>query len=272
MGDAELDEGAVWEALMDPMVSGLGELVWIVDLNRQSLDRVVPANDAKRLQGMFEAVGWQVLTVKYGGLLTGLFERPGGDALRQRIESMSNPEYQRLLRCDADTLRLRLPGTDPDASRVAALIADIDDSTLLAAVRNLGGHDMSALMEAFDEIDDARPTVVFAYTVKGHGLASEGHPQNHSSLLTETQLQALAERVGVSIDDPWRTFEPTPRPVSCVRRWRRGCTATQSPTSRRQSFRRTWAGLRPVGPPRRQPWAARCSTSRARRPRRRGAS
>ena len=217
VGDAELDEGAVWEALMDPMVSGLGELVWIVDLNRQSLDRVVPANDAKRLQGMFEAVGWQVLTVKYGGLLTGLFERPGGDALRQRIDSMSNPEYQRLLRCDADTLRLRLPGTDPDASRVAALIADIDDSTLLAAVRNLGGHDMSALMEAFDEIDDARPTVVFAYTVKGHGLASEGHPQNHSSLLTETQLQALAERVGVSIDDPWRTFEPDSAPgVLCA--------------------------------------------------------
>src|SRR4051794_251689 len=32
VGDAELDEGAVWEAIVDPMVPRLGELRWIVDL------------------------------------------------------------------------------------------------------------------------------------------------------------------------------------------------------------------------------------------------
>ncbi len=83
------------------MVAELGEVVWIVDLNRQSLDRVVPNLGAHRLQGMFAAAGWQVLTVKYGHLLSELFARPGGDALRARIDAMSNPEYQRLLRCDA---------------------------------------------------------------------------------------------------------------------------------------------------------------------------
>src|ERR1700748_3424561 len=66
LGDAELDEGAVWEAILDPGVAELGEVVWIVDLNRQSLDRVVPNIGAPRLQGMFAAAGWQVLTVKYG--------------------------------------------------------------------------------------------------------------------------------------------------------------------------------------------------------------
>ncbi len=55
VGDAELDEGAVWEAVLDPMVAELGEVVWIVDLNRQSLDRVVPNIAAERLQGMFSA-------------------------------------------------------------------------------------------------------------------------------------------------------------------------------------------------------------------------
>src|SRR5215207_2460253 len=94
VGDAELDEGAVWEAVLDPMVAELGEVVWIVDLNRQSLDRVVPTMGATRLQGMFAAAGWQVLTVKYGARVEELFTRPGGSALRARIDAMPNPEYQ----------------------------------------------------------------------------------------------------------------------------------------------------------------------------------
>src|SRR6185437_6145053 len=75
LGDAELDEGAVWEAILEPSVAELGEIVWVVDLNRQSLDRVVPNIAAGRLQGMFASAGWQVLTVKYGHLLEELFTR-----------------------------------------------------------------------------------------------------------------------------------------------------------------------------------------------------
>src|SRR4051812_33887983 len=183
VGDAELDEGAVWEAVLDPMVAELGEVVWIVDFNRQSLDRVVPSMDAPRLQGMFAAAGWQVLTVKYGRLLSELFARPGGAALRDRIDAMSNAEYQRLLRRTPDELRAMLPGEGPGAADIGALIAEVPDADLLAAVRNLGGHDLAALREAFAQIDDTRPTVVLAYTLKGYGLAMEGHPQNHSALL-----------------------------------------------------------------------------------------
>src|SRR3954454_2737081 len=123
VGDAELDEGACWEAILDPMVGELGEVVWVVDLNRQSLDRVVPILGATRLQGMFAAAGWQVLTVKYGRLLEELFTRPGGTALRARIDEMSNPEYQRLLRCTDAQLRERLPGDDPD---LRGLVASVD--------------------------------------------------------------------------------------------------------------------------------------------------
>jgi pyruvate dehydrogenase E1 component len=203
VGDAELDEGAVWEAVLDPMVAELGEVVWVVDLNRQSLDRVVPMMGATRLQGMFAAAGWQVLTVKYGRLLEELFARPGGGALRDRIDAMSNPEYQRLLRHDPADLRRLLPGEGPGATEIAALIADLPDADLRAAVRNLGGHDPAALRAAFAQIDDTRPTVVLAYTLKGYGLATEGHPQNHSALLTEAQLHELAARVGADPADPW---------------------------------------------------------------------
>ncbi|MEX2289071.1 MAG: transketolase C-terminal domain-containing protein [Mycobacteriales bacterium] len=208
VGDAELDEGAVWEAILDPAVAELGELVWVVDLNRQSLDRVVPNIAAPRLEGMFHAAGWQVLTVKYGRVLTELFARPQGDALRARLDEMTNPEYQRLLRVSPDILRERLPGTGPHRQAVSELLASIDDGHLHAALRNLGGHDLGALLEAYAQIDDGRPTVVFAYTVKGNGLASEGHPQNHSALLTEEQMRELAQRCGTVLEYPWSRFAP----------------------------------------------------------------
>ena len=218
IGDAELDEGACWEAIADPVVAGLGEVCWIVDLNRQSLDRIVAVASAERLRGMFAAAGWQVLTVKYGRLLQELFGQPGGNALRRRIDSMSNGEYQRLLRCSGEQLRERLPGSGEDAAALRALLGPLDDAALRAAIGNLGGHDLSALDGALAAIDDTRPTVIFAYTVKGYGLATEGHPQNHSSLLSAGQMAELAARAGMSVEAPGARFGPeTPAGQLCAR-------------------------------------------------------
>jgi len=205
LGDAELDEGAIWEAVLEPAVAELGEIVWVVDLNRQSLDRIVPGIAAGRLQGMFGSAGWQVLTVKYGRLLEELFSRPGGSELRLRIDEMPNAEYQRLLRCPAAEVRERLPG---GSAPIAALIAGLDDQTLTDAVRNLGGHDLAALDQAYAAIDDTRPTVILAYTIKGYGLPTQGHPQNHSALLTTEQMRDLASRLGADLDRPWSRFDP----------------------------------------------------------------
>ncbi|RAY17267.1 pyruvate dehydrogenase [Actinomadura craniellae] len=235
LGDAELDEGAIWEAILDPMVTELGELVWIVDLNRQSLDRVLPLIGTPRFEGMFEAAGWQVLTVKYGRLLQDLFARPGGAALRARIDAMPNPEYQRLLRCPPQQLRERVPGDGPDRARISALLDDLDDQELHAAIRNLGGHDLAALADAFAAIDDTRPTVIFAYTIKGHRLASEGHPQNHSALVTAAQLEELAHRVGADPTTPWARFAP-------------GTAAAALCADTAQRLRRTLLPARPPAP------------------------
>jgi pyruvate dehydrogenase E1 component len=216
VGDAELDEGAVWEAILDPAVADLGEVVWIVDLNRQSLDRVVPNIAADRLVAMFRAAGWQVLTVKFGQLLESLFARPGGDALRDRILQMPNPEYQRLLRCTSQELRERLPGAGSRSAEIATLIAPLDDETLTAAIRNLGGHDLAALIDAYRQIDDSRPTVIFAYTIKGYGLPTEGHPQNHSALLSQGEFDSLAAQLEMDAQRPWARFaEGTPERIRC---------------------------------------------------------
>jgi pyruvate dehydrogenase E1 component len=244
VGDAELDEGAVWEAVTDPAVAELGEITWIVDLNRQSLDRVVPNIAAGRLQGMFEAAGWQVLMLKYGQLLTKLFARPGGEELRRRIDEMTNPEYQRLLRCGPAELRERLPDAD---GPLRGLVDDLDDVTLLAAIRNLGGHDLASLDDAFAAIDDTRPTVIFAYTVKGYGLPTQGHPQNHSALLTASQMTQLAESLGTDPEDPWAPFAPgSPAALACQdasARLRREAIPTQAPLSVPADMGRTPTGV-----------------------------
>jgi pyruvate dehydrogenase E1 component len=218
LGDAELDEGACWEAIVDPVSPTLGEVLWIVDLNRQSLDRVVPQIAANRLIAMFEAAGWHTVTVKYGRRLQELFERDGGQALRQRVDDMPNEEYQRLLRSDAQELRERLPGSGRGARELTRLIGDLEDAELLRAIRDLGGHDLSKLLAAFAEADAVtdRPSVVFAYTIKAWRLATEGHPGNHSALLTAAQWEQLGHELGADPADPWAAFEPgTPTHELC---------------------------------------------------------
>jgi pyruvate dehydrogenase E1 component len=208
VGDAELDEGAIWEALVDPTVASLGEVLWVVDLNRQSLDRVVPDIAAGRVGSMFDAAGWQTITVKYGRWLEELFSRPGGEALRRRIDEMPNEEFQRLLRSPAEQLRRLLPGSGPYRDEVARIVSDIDDADLARALRDLGGHDLALLLDAFARADDSpdRPTVIFAYTIKAWRLPTEGHPGNHSALLTQEQWESLAATLGTDTEDPWAPF------------------------------------------------------------------
>ena len=203
VGDAELDEGAIWEALVDPIVPRLGEVLWVVDLNRQSLDRVVPDIAAGRITKMFEAAGWQTITLKYGRRLEELFARDGGEALRRRIDEMPNEEYQRLLGAPEPILRDALA-----RGGAQRLIADVDDGELALSLRDLGGHDLSLLLDAFATADAQKnqPSVIFAYTIKAWRLPTEGHPTNHSSLLTQDQWEQLAGDLGADPADPWAAF------------------------------------------------------------------
>jgi pyruvate dehydrogenase E1 component len=190
------------------MVARLGEVLWIIDLNRQSLDRVVPDMAAGRLRGMFDAAGWETITVKYGRRLRELFLRDGGEALRERIDSMSNEEYQRLLRSPAAELRQRLPGDNGRAREVARLVAELDDAEITAAIADLGGHDLADLLDAFRRADEIRerPAVIFAYTIKARGLPTQGHPANHSALMSDEQWAQLAAELGADVADPWAGF------------------------------------------------------------------
>ncbi len=209
IGDAELDEGNVWEAVAEEALSGLGNVLWIVDLNRQSLDRVIPGVRAGRLKALFHAAGWHVIEAKYGDRLQEVYARPGGSALRQRIDDMSNEEYQALIRNDGPTMRERLiEGTLSGRDELSKVVSGISDEELPGIISDLGGHNLVELLRCFQAVDAVkdRPSVLFAYTIKGWGLPIAGDPMNHSALLTNAQMDQLRADLNIPDDDEWATF------------------------------------------------------------------
>ncbi|KIR66817.1 transketolase-like TK C-terminal-containing protein [Micromonospora haikouensis] len=208
IGDAELDEGNIWEAVADPATTGLGNVMWLVDFNRQSLDRVVPGVRINQWRGQFEAAGWHVVEVKYGRRLAQAYARPGGEALRDWIDAMPNEQYQSLFGLAGPALRERF--CDGAPAGIAELIADVADDELAPLVTDLGGHDLQAMLDAYAQCDAVtdRPSVVFAYTVKGWGLPIAGNPRNHSALLTTEQVDALRAAHGLTPATEWDRLDP----------------------------------------------------------------
>ena len=212
VGDAELDEGNIWEAVAEPAVAGCGNVTWLIDLNRQSLDRVVPGIRETQLAGMFHAAGWQVIEAKYGRRLTDRMAGPGGQALRRRIDEMANEEYQVLIRRPGAEARDRAisGGRAEDRDDLRRALADLADTDIARVLADLGGDAAGELVRALAEADAdrSRPTVIFAYTVKGWNLPFAGDSMNHSALLTAEQVEALAPALGADAGDPWATFAP----------------------------------------------------------------
>ena len=208
VGDAELDEGNVWEAIADPATQELGNFTMVVDLNRQSLDRVIPDIAAVRLKRFFADAGWHVAEAKYGARLTAAFAEPGGDALAAHIDSLTNEAYQELFALSASDLRHKfLVGADP---AVVSMADRYDDDELARLITDLGGHDLGLLIDTFRECDEAtdRPSVVFAYTIKGYGLPMAGDPMNHAALLSAEQLDDVRTQVGLDDSTEWDRFDP----------------------------------------------------------------
>lgn len=209
VGDAELDEGVVWEAVADPTMEDASNILWIVDLNRQSLDRIIPGIRVRCWREMFAANGWKIVDAKYGRKLQAAFQEPNGELLRTAIDDMSNELYQRLLRVKPSTLREWLPKTSRFPDDMERLISRWDDEELPTLFSDLGGHDISTLRTAFDELNLERgPHVMFAYTLKGWRLPIIGHPRNHSTKLKKSEMDALRQMVGIDPDDTTFQFPP----------------------------------------------------------------
>jgi pyruvate dehydrogenase E1 component len=210
VGDAELDEGNVWEALGEEAVGRLSSVLWIVDVNRQSLDRITPDARRGQLAALFAAFGWRVIELRWGSRLLDLFGRPGGARLRARLESMPHAEYQGLLRLPAGAARKAL-ATAPDGGvdrAVERLLARLPDDDVPALLQDLGGHDLRAIDAAFAEAErqPGPPAVILADTVKGWGLPFAGDPLNHTALLGQAQIEDLRAQMGIERGHEWDAF------------------------------------------------------------------
>ncbi len=206
VGDAELDEGNVFEALLQGWKHKVRDLWWVVDYNRQSLDAVITDRLFARFNRLFASMGWRVVTIKYGKKLQAAFRQPGGEALRQWIDTCANSLYSALVVKGAAAWRERILADIGDREGVRQLLESYDDPQLEALVTDLGGHCLESVLEAFASVEDDQPTCFIAYTIKGHGLPLAGHKDNHSGLLSPEQMMTLREQHGIAEGDEWQAF------------------------------------------------------------------
>jgi len=206
MGDAELDEGNIYEALIEGYKHNLRNCWWIIDYNRQSLDAVTSDRMFTRFTDIFETTGWKVITLKYGKLQQAAFKKPGGIALRDWIDECPNDLYSALTYKGGTAWRARLLADIGNKRGVKALVASYNDDALNALMTNLGGHDMELLLETFRSIDSTQPHCFICYTVKGYGLPFQGHKDNHAGLMNPTQMHAFRDQMGIQEGGEWDKF------------------------------------------------------------------
>jgi pyruvate dehydrogenase E1 component len=206
MGDAELDEGNIYEALIEGYKHDLRNCWWIVDYNRQSLDATTADRMFRRFDDIFETCGWRVVTLKYGKRQLAAFARPGGSALRGWIDTCPNADFAALTYQGGSAWRDRLMRDIGGKRNVATLLQSYDDADLAALMTNLGGHCIETLVEAFAAAADERCTLFIAYTVKGYGLPFAGHKDNHAGLMNPSQIEHLRDDLGIAPGSEWEPY------------------------------------------------------------------
>jgi pyruvate dehydrogenase E1 component len=207
VGDAELDEGNIFEAMLEGWKQGLRNCWWIIDYNRQSLDAVVHEGLWERYEQLFKNFGWDVVILKYGSLQQAAFREPGGETLRNWIDACPNQLYSALVFQGGAAWRKRLNDEIGDQGPVTKLIESRSDDELARLMNNLGGHDLPSIVEAFDQIDHDRPTCFIAYTVKGFGLPIAGHKDNHAGLMTPAQMESFRAAMNIRPGREWDAYE-----------------------------------------------------------------
>ncbi|MCH9751252.1 MAG: transketolase [Alphaproteobacteria bacterium] len=204
LGDAELDEGNIYEALIEAYKHDIRNTWWIVDYNRQSLDATTSEKMFDRFDDIFETAGWDVLTLKYGARQRAAFKKPGGARLRKWIDDCPNDLYAALTYEGGASWRRRLTKDLSRSAKTLELIDSYGDETLGNLMTELGGHCLVTLLEAFEQAAASEtPKLIIAYTTKGRHLPFQGHKDNHSGLMTPTQIGELRDKLGISEGQEW---------------------------------------------------------------------
>ena len=237
MGDAEIDEGNVHEALLEYWKHGLRNCWWVIDYNRQSLDSVVSDRLFMKMAGLFDNLGWKVVLLKYGKLLQKAFAEPGGEHLRRWIDDCPNMLYSALVFEGAAAWRRQLEKDLAGHPLTLEIVRRLDDASLARLMTNLGGHDMESILEAFEEAPEDQPVCFIAYTIKGFGLPFQGHKDNHSGLMTKAQMHEYRARQGINQGEEWEKFSGLELPKDVLQPFLERVPFVQKGRRRRQAAR-----------------------------------
>ncbi|HEX5327057.1 MAG TPA: 1-deoxy-D-xylulose-5-phosphate synthase N-terminal domain-containing protein, partial [Acetobacteraceae bacterium] len=222
-GDAELDEGNIYEALLEGWKHDVRDLWWIVDYNRQSLDSVVPDRLFGRIEGLFGDMGWNVVTLKYGRKLEAAFARDG-EALRRWIDDCPNSLYSALTFQGGAAWRQAVLADLGRSAAVRAIVDPLSDEALAALMTNLGGHDIEAIIAALRAAAAGdQPTCFIAYTIKGMGLPFAGHKDNHAGMMTKPQMEVFRAAMGIRPGHEWDRFEGLDLPAAQLQEFLDAC-------------------------------------------------
>ncbi len=205
-GDAEFDEGNIFEGLLEGWKHQVRNLWWIIDYNRQSLDGVVDDALFERISGVFNSLGWEVSPLKYGKKLLAARDGPAGEAILNWIDLCPNQLYSALTYQGGAEWRSHLELDLAGASGIREFLDSHDDVSLADVMTNLGGHDLETLTEAFADADNDQPHCFIAYTVKGKGLPLAGHKDNHAGMMSPDQMKEFQNSQGVPLGAEWDKF------------------------------------------------------------------
>lgn len=212
VGDAELDEGNVFECLRESWKLDVRNNWYIIDYNRQSLDKIMDEHSFRVIDRMFRMNGWDVITLKYGKMMQAAFEKPGGKMLWQWVNQCDNARYSALTFKGGEAWRAELL---EDASKLSGdvgefqrLLDSYDNEALSKLMQNLGGHCFETVLEAFEYASQSdKRTCFIAYTIKGYGLPMAGHRDNHGLQLSTEQVEGLQAQLGIGAGDEWKPFQ-----------------------------------------------------------------
>ena len=210
IGDGEIDEPETLGAISLASREGLDNLIWVINCNLQRLDGPVRGNGQiiTELEAGFRGAGWNVIKVIWGSGWDRLLSQDDDGALIDVMSSTVDGEYQRYKAEDGAFVREHFFGKDP---RTKAMVEDMTDAEIWDLRR--GGLDYRKVYAAYKvatELDNGRPTVILAKTIKGWTLGPdvEGRNATHQiKELTNQQLMTLRATLHLEQEIPPEALE-----------------------------------------------------------------
>lgn len=204
LGDGECDEPETLGAIGLAAREHLDNLIFVINCNLQRLDGPVRGNGKiiQELESIFRGAGWNVIKVVWGDDWDQLLARDTSGLLVKRMNEVVDGQFQKYTGMPGSYIREHFFGKYPE---LLELVKNYSDERLEKMRR--GGHDPEKVFAAYrraTELNNGKPTVVLAKTIKGYGLGEAGEGRNvahNQKKMNEAELLEFRTRFGIPISD-----------------------------------------------------------------------